>query len=136
MAAAWNQIRETDFIYFAQVYGFEQIAACPDLVRIDLYPANVADREFIDMVVGNGSIRMIPDEHGSVSQFDQRPHLVETWHFDVPSDFRSACKVDIITLVAEGQGTGSLAQARPHMQWIRFIVRGAIFLDILTCRAI
>ena len=78
VAAAWNQIRETDFIYFAQVYGFEQIAACPDLVRIDLYPANVADREFIDMVVGNGPIRMIPDEHGTVRQFDQRPHLVET----------------------------------------------------------
>src|SRR5438132_13479040 len=109
VAAAWNQICETDFIHLAQVYVFEQIAAGPDLVRIDLYPANVADREFIGMVVGNGPIRMIPDEHGSVSQFDQRPHLVETRHFDVPADFRSAGKVDMITLVAEGQGTGSLA---------------------------
>ena len=36
VAAAWDQICETDFIHLAQVYVFEQIAAGPDLVRIDL----------------------------------------------------------------------------------------------------
>src|SRR5207249_11759235 len=56
VAAPWNQIRETDFINFPQVSGFEQIPACPALVRTHLNPANAADRESIAMVVGIGPI--------------------------------------------------------------------------------
>ena len=109
MAAAGHQIRKTDLINLSQVHTVEQIAPREDFINVQLYPADIVDREFIGVVVRNGSIGMITYQPGAIRKLDQRTDLMETRYFDVPADFRTTCEIDVTVLLAKRQSTRSLA---------------------------
>src|SRR2546428_11836451 len=100
MAAAGHQIRKTDLINLSQVHTVEQIAPREDFINVQLYPADIVDREFIGVVVRNGSIGMITYQPSAIRKLVQRTDLMETRYFAAPADFCTTCEIDVTVLLA------------------------------------
>src|ERR1051326_7092746 len=132
VTAAGDQIGEPDLVHLTEVYGIQQIAPRVDLIDVQLYPMDVADREFIDVVIRHSAVGMVADQKSTIGKLDQRTDLMEAGYLDVPSDLCTTCEIDVVGPVPERQGTRSLAESRPHVHWISLIVGNSILLNILT----
>src|SRR5262245_34926363 len=130
MAGAWHQICKTDFVDLTEIWVRYPIPSRNDSLDIQTPPADVGQRDFAQQPIDGRTIRMVSDEPSSVSQFHNRPNLVEAGHLRIPADSGEARQIRVIGLLTQSQSTRRGTHPCPNVNGVVFIRCSTVYKNL------
>src|SRR5262249_15017079 len=117
-----------DLVNFAQIRLLEENAFGLHLFDIQLDPPDIGQIKLAFVEVESVRIRVVSDEPGSVSEFDNRTDFVKPGCLRVPSNSRFAGQVGKAFFMPERDSASGRAEAGPYVRNAALIVHSRVIL--------
>ena len=124
MAAAGQEIRETDLVHLTQVRFLDpRLTSSDDTRDVEREPANRGDRELgleeQRRIARRRAFTVVANEPRAIRKLHHGPHYVKARHAGHPLDSSETCQIDVAVLVAKGRCDRRLADTSPEIWRIR-----------------